>query len=149
MKKRDWLEGTTLKEYTFSFKRRSNTCPQCRCPCTATQLIKVYFNVKENLDTTQVNALLLKKLDNLENKLKTFETNATVHKNAMEKMQETIEHLVVELRIKDNNMLTLREDMRQSRYAIAEVQEKLENVHLFCKSTTSGKQNSVRFRIAS
>ncbi|XP_049290416.1 E3 ubiquitin-protein ligase TRAIP [Anopheles funestus] len=117
---------------------RSKTCPQCRDRCIATRLIKVYFNVTANLDTTEDNASLLEKLDNFtlkireqENKLKTFETNAAEHKSEQKKMRKTILGLEEEIRSKNTAMFALRHEMdmiRGDRKALVKVQEELESV---------------------
>uniref|UniRef100_A0A182ST30 RING-type domain-containing protein n=1 Tax=Anopheles maculatus TaxID=74869 RepID=A0A182ST30_9DIPT len=97
---------------------RSKTCPQCRDRCTATRLIKVYFNVTANLDTTEDSASLLEKLDNLtlkireqEKSLKTFETNAAQHKTEQKKMRKTLLGLEEEIRSKNTAMFALKHEL--------------------------------------
>uniref|UniRef100_A0A182WBQ4 RING-type domain-containing protein n=1 Tax=Anopheles minimus TaxID=112268 RepID=A0A182WBQ4_9DIPT len=117
---------------------RSKTCPQCRDHCIAKRLIKVYFNVTANLDTTEDNASLLEKLDNLtlkireqEGKLKTFETKAAEHKSEQKKMRKTLLGLEEEVRTKNTAMFALRHEMdmmRGDRKMLAKVQEELESV---------------------
>uniref|UniRef100_A0A182MX11 RING-type domain-containing protein n=1 Tax=Anopheles culicifacies TaxID=139723 RepID=A0A182MX11_9DIPT len=117
---------------------RSKTCPQCRDRCVATRLIKVYFNVTANLDTTEDNASLLEKLDNLtlktreqENKLKTYEANAAEHKSEQKKMRKTLLGLEEEVRSKNTAMFALKHEMdmmRGDRKMLAKAQEELESV---------------------
>ncbi|XP_052893378.1 E3 ubiquitin-protein ligase TRAIP [Anopheles moucheti] len=117
---------------------RSKTCPQCRDRCIATRLIKVYFNVTTNLDTTEDNAALLDKLDNLtlkvreqEKQLKSFETSSAEHKNEQKKMRKTLLGLEEEVRSKNSAMFALRHEMdmmRGDRKTLTKVQEELESV---------------------
>ncbi|XP_053664774.1 E3 ubiquitin-protein ligase TRAIP [Anopheles marshallii] len=117
---------------------RSKTCPQCRDRCIATRLIKVYFNVTTNLDTTEDNAALLDKLDNLtlkvreqDRQLKTFETSAAEHKNEQKKMRKTLLGLEEEVRTKNTAMFALRHEMdmmRGDRKTLIKVQEELESM---------------------
>uniref|UniRef100_A0A182Y2J6 RING-type domain-containing protein n=1 Tax=Anopheles stephensi TaxID=30069 RepID=A0A182Y2J6_ANOST len=117
---------------------RSKTCPQCRDRCTAARLIKVYFNVTANLDTTEDSASLLEKLDNLtlkireqEKSLKTYETNAAQHKNEQKKMRKTLLGLEEEIRSKNTAMFALKHEldmMRGDRKTLVKVQEELEGM---------------------
>ncbi|XP_050074676.1 E3 ubiquitin-protein ligase TRAIP-like [Anopheles maculipalpis] len=116
---------------------RSKTCPQCRERCIATRLIKVYFNVTANLDTTEDSASLLEKLDNLtlkireqEKLLKGCEANAAQHKTEQKKMRKTLLGLEEEIRSKNTAMFAMKHEldmMRGHLKTLVKVQKELED----------------------
>uniref|UniRef100_A0A182JYN0 RING-type domain-containing protein n=1 Tax=Anopheles christyi TaxID=43041 RepID=A0A182JYN0_9DIPT len=129
---------------------RSKTCPQCRNRCTEARLVKVYFNVTSNLDTSEDNASLLEKLDNLtlkvreqQKQLKTFEEKATDHKGEQKKMRKTLLGLEEELRTKNTALFALKHEMdmlRGDRKTLAKVQEELDSVKTKLQSYAAVKQ---------
>uniref|UniRef100_A0A182PMV1 RING-type domain-containing protein n=1 Tax=Anopheles epiroticus TaxID=199890 RepID=A0A182PMV1_9DIPT len=129
---------------------RSKTCPQCRNRCTEARLVKVYFNVTSNLDTTEDNASLLEKLDNLtlkvreqQKQLKTFEDKAVEHKGEQKKMRKTLLGLEDELRTKNTAMFALKHEvdmLRGDRKTVTKLQEELDRVKTQLQSYTMVKQ---------
>ncbi|EAA11334.4 AGAP006611-PA [Anopheles gambiae str. PEST] len=129
---------------------RSKTCPQCRNRCTEARLVKVYFNVTTSLDTTEDNAALLEKLDNLtlkvreqQKQLKTFEDKVTEHKGEQKKMRKTLLGLEEELRTKNTALFALKHEtdmLRGDRKMLGKVQEELESVKTKLQSYAVVKQ---------
>uniref|UniRef100_A0A182NI94 RING-type domain-containing protein n=1 Tax=Anopheles dirus TaxID=7168 RepID=A0A182NI94_9DIPT len=129
---------------------RSKTCPQCRNRCTEVRLIKVYFNVTANLDTTEDSASLLEKLDNLtlkmrqqEKSLKEFETKAVEHKGEQKKMRKTLLGLEDELRAKHSAIFAYKHEidmLKGDRKALVKVQEELNSAKTKLESYAGVKQ---------
>ncbi|KFB49339.1 AGAP006611-PA-like protein [Anopheles sinensis] len=96
---------------------RSKTCPQCRNRCAETRLVKVYFNIAANLDTTEDSASLLQKLDDMtykireqEKSLKDFEQKVVDHKGEQKKMRKILLGLEDQLRSKESAILAFKHE---------------------------------------
>lgn len=99
--------------------QRSKTCPQCRNKCHEKSLIKAYFNVAVNDDSTaEDSATLLHKLDNLtlavrekDKKIKEYEEKAETQKDDRKKMKKIIKGLEELVQKKDFTLMAYTQEL--------------------------------------
>lgn len=119
--------------------QRSKTCPQCRNKCHEKSLIKAYFNVAVNDDSTEEDsATLLHKLDNLtlavrekDKKIKDYEDKAETQKDDRKKMKKIIRGLEDLVQKKDFTLLAYTQELdmlRLDRAHMLKLQAELKEV---------------------